>query len=127
MPSLRPIAAAAAAAALTVGLGTQAVALTAAPDAAAHAAPADVRPAAFYCGYDNRPTPPSVSTGSTGSTVRELQCLLTRCGYYTGPVTGIFDAPTAVALRAFQYDYGIPYDGVVGPQTWSALRTCAVA
>jgi len=123
MPSLRSIAAAAAAAALTVGLGTQAVALP----AAAHAAPADVQPAPLYCGYDNRPTPPSVGTGSTGSTVRELQCLLTRCAYYTGPINGIFDAATAVALRAFQYDQGIPYDGIVGPLVWSALRTCAVA
>ncbi|WP_411152599.1 peptidoglycan-binding domain-containing protein [Streptomyces sp. A30] len=123
MPSLRSIAVAAAAAALTAGLGTPAAALTAAPDAA----PADVRPAAWYCGYDNRPTPPSISPGSTGNTVRELQCLLTQCAYYTGPINGVFDRATAVALRAFQTDHGIPYDGVVGPQTWTALRTCDVA
>ncbi|MDW4908955.1 peptidoglycan-binding domain-containing protein [Streptomyces sp. ADMS] len=119
MPSLRSIAAAAAAAALTAGLSTPAAALT--------AAPADVRPAALYCGYDNRPTPPSVGPGSTGSAVRELQCLLTQCAYYAGPVNGVFDRATAVALRAFQNDRGIPYDGIVGPQTWIALRNCDVA
>ncbi|MFE9765321.1 peptidoglycan-binding protein [Streptomyces sp. NPDC005808] len=126
MPSLRSIAAAVAATALTAGLGTQAVALTGAPDAATKAASADVRPAAWYCGYDNRVTPPTIGYPSTGNTVKELQCLLTQCGYYAGPITGIFDSATATALRRFQYDHAIPNDGVVGPSTWNALRNCDV-
>lgn len=123
MPSLHSIAVAAAAAALTAGLGTPAVALATAPNAAS----ADIRVATWYCGFDDRPTPPSVSASSTGNTVRELQCLLTRCAYYRGPVSGVFDRATVAAVRAFQNDHGIPYDGVVGPQTWAALRTCDVA
>ncbi|MFJ5265679.1 peptidoglycan-binding protein [Streptomyces sp. NPDC088387] len=127
MSSLRSIAVAAAAVALTAALGTPAVALTAGPHRTDVAAPADVQPAAWFCGYDNRVTPPTISYPSTGNTVKELQCLLTRCGYYAGPITGIFDAATAAALRHFQNDHGIPYDGTVGPRTWNALRNCDVA
>ncbi|WP_020139644.1 peptidoglycan-binding domain-containing protein [Streptomyces sp. 351MFTsu5.1] len=107
----------------TVPAASSALAAPAREGAASGPVPAS----AFYCGYDNRPIPPSVSPGGTGNTVRELQCLLTQCAYYTGPVSGVFDGATAAAVRAFQNDYGIPYDGIVGPRTWAALRTCDMA
>lgn len=102
--------------------------------AAAAQAVATERPAAVtatasaeYCGYDNRRTPPTISYGSKGNTVREAQCLLRDWDYYLGPngVDGDFGTYTRSAVRQFQKEFGVPggVDGIVGPKTWDALRT----
>jgi peptidoglycan hydrolase-like protein with peptidoglycan-binding domain len=36
---------------------------------------------------------------------------------------GIFGSATEAALRQFQRDNGLVPDGIVGPQTWTALQT----
>jgi peptidoglycan hydrolase-like protein with peptidoglycan-binding domain len=41
--------------------------------------------------------------------------------------TGVFDAPTETAVKAFQKNHGITADGVVGPVTWSMLITGSAA
>lgn len=58
---------------------------------------------------------PQVQLGSTGGFVTELQKIL------EVTATGIFDAATDTAVRAFQAKHGLDVDGEVGPNTWGAL------
>jgi hypothetical protein len=64
---------------------------------------------------------PVVRRGSSGESVRLLQQLLTDRGHSPGPVDGIFGPGTEAAVRAFQQANGLAVDGVVGPNTWTAL------
>lgn len=60
--------------------------------------------------------------GCRGSDVKTLQTQLKSLGYYkTGSVDGIFGSLTDAAVRQFQRAAKITVDGVVGPQTRSAL------
>jgi N-acetylmuramoyl-L-alanine amidase len=56
-----------------------------------------------------------------GDDVAEVQRLLGALGFDTGRVDGIFGDQTAVALRDFQRNAGLPVDGIVGPDTLTAL------
>lgn len=70
------------------------------------------------------PTPglcPTLSFGSQGASVRELQTLLRNQGFNPGPIDGIFGNQTHSAVIAFQRSKGLIPDGVVGIQTWTAL------
>lgn len=60
--------------------------------------------------------------GSKGDMVKELQTLLQKKGYYTGEIDGNFGTATLDAVKAFQRDMGLTVDGVVGDQTWEALK-----
>ena len=64
---------------------------------------------------------PTLRPGTTGRFVRELKEILTTLGYYNGPIDQVFDALTQQAVIAFQMDHGLVADGIVGPETWSAL------
>jgi N-acetylmuramoyl-L-alanine amidase len=64
---------------------------------------------------------PTLQLGSQGESVRELQSMLILLGYYSGPVTGIYQEDTAAATRRFQTAAGVTSDGIVGPATWSRL------
>lgn len=59
--------------------------------------------------------------GSTGRAVRELQQALVNAGYDLD-VDGDFGDNTDAAVRDFQEQNGLGVDGVVGPDTWSALE-----
>ncbi len=61
--------------------------------------------------------------GSTGSDVRQLQYDLASAGYYSpsGPFTDYFGDLTQSAVLSLQRAYGLSVDGIVGPQTRSAL------
>lgn len=61
-----------------------------------------------------------VSAGSTGEAVSAVQSQLNSRSHSVA-VTGNFGPETDSAVRFFQQDLGIAVDGVVGPQTWSAL------
>jgi peptidoglycan hydrolase-like protein with peptidoglycan-binding domain len=62
--------------------------------------------------------------GDTGSRVLAAQCLLTRAGSYSGPFTGVMDAATRRAVRAYRQDRGLePYNRVVGAPVWTALHS----
>jgi peptidoglycan hydrolase-like protein with peptidoglycan-binding domain len=60
--------------------------------------------------------------GDSGSTVTEVQNLLYNKGYFNGASTGYFGSATTSAVVAFQSDYGLSADGVVGSATLAALR-----
>ncbi len=58
-----------------------------------------------------------VKVGAEGSDVREMQYRLKHLGFYTGTVDGIFGWRSYWALRNFQYEFGLPVDGVLGAKT----------
>ncbi len=59
--------------------------------------------------------------GSTGSTVTTIQEKLSRWGYYSGKVDGIYGSKTVEAVKYFQRKNGLAVDGKCGPQTLRAL------
>lgn len=63
----------------------------------------------------------TVKKGSKGPEVFKLQKLLTVKGYGVGTIDGIFGIKTLESVKAFQADYGLTIDGIVGTKTWAAL------
>ena len=63
---------------------------------------------------------PLVREGDGEHPVRTLQHLL-RARNQSVDVDGIFGPKTDAAVRAFQTDKHLAVDGIVGPNTWSAL------
>jgi peptidoglycan hydrolase-like protein with peptidoglycan-binding domain len=66
-------------------------------------------------------TDPTLRQGDSGAAVSELQQLLNAKGINI-TVDGVFGDATRAAVVQFQKQSGIATDGVVGPQTWQALR-----
>lgn len=64
---------------------------------------------------------PTLRQGSRGLAVTDLQRRLTAVGMSPGAMDGVFGSRTGSAVRSFQRSRGLQVDGVVGPQTWSAL------
>lgn len=69
------------------------------------------------------PTPndPTLSQGSKGAKVREMQQLLKNAGEILD-VDGDFGPKTRNAVINFQRKAGLVPDGICGPNTWAALR-----
>ena len=71
----------------------------------------------------------TIQQGAVGAQVAALQYYLTylaRTFYPTIPVIvpdGIFGAQTSNAVIAFQNQFGLTADGIVGPATWGELET----
>jgi len=65
--------------------------------------------------------------GSRGAQVASLQSALAQAGFSPGAVDGDFGPKTRAAVQAFQRARGLTVDGVVGPQTWAALRSAPSA
>ncbi len=67
--------------------------------------------------------PPSrtLRRGDSGEDVKSVQNRLTELGYYTGKITGNYNAGTQEAVTKFQKKSGIEADGVLGPVTRGAL------
>ena len=63
---------------------------------------------------------PLVKKGHTDHPVQTLQHLLRARGHAL-TVDGDFGPKTDAAVRAFQDDEGLAVDGIVGPNTWTAL------
>ena len=63
----------------------------------------------------------TVSSGDRGVMVRTIQSRLKQLGYYTGTVSGSYDAATVKAVRAFQKANGLKQDGVCGGDTQALL------
>jgi serine/threonine protein kinase len=63
--------------------------------------------------------------GDSGKRVQQVQCMLTERGYSVGSagVDGEFGSGTETAVQAFQSERGLDADGVVGHDTWVALRS----
>ncbi len=62
------------------------------------------------------------STAVTDQAVVDLQKVMTRLGYYSGPVNGVYDAATTAAVTEMQKALGVTADGVYGPATDAALK-----
>jgi len=60
--------------------------------------------------------------GSANGDVWDAQYRLKALGYYNGKMDGIYGSGTASAARAFQRDYGLHADGIIGAHTWKVLR-----
>ena len=69
------------------------------------------------------PTPQTIQQGSTGQLVRNAQGLLLAHGNDPKGIDGQFGPNTKAATQAFQTAEGLTADGIVGPQTWTALVT----
>lgn len=67
------------------------------------------------------PGPAIVSTGDRGLAVRRLQARLAQLRWWTGDVTGVYDARTAEAVRGFQAKRRIPVTGEVDRRTLDRL------
>ena len=65
---------------------------------------------------------PLITKGSSGDAVKALQTRLNALGYDCGAVDGIFGDKTLAAVKAYQTAMGLGVDGMVGSQTWGALR-----
>lgn len=63
--------------------------------------------------------------GMSTSDVAKLQDHLAHLGYFQDQSTGYFGDRTESAVRQFQEASGLAVDGVVGDQTWAALRSQA--
>ena len=66
-------------------------------------------------------TPPTISEGATGPVVRWAQYLLVRRTLSDNQIDGIFGPVTKAAVEQFQSDSQLAADGIVGPDTWTAL------
>ncbi|OEH84770.1 spore cortex-lytic enzyme [Desulfuribacillus stibiiarsenatis] len=63
----------------------------------------------------------TLSLGSRGDDVSQLQSRLKEIGFYQANVDGIFGHQTLYAVRRYQKEFGLKVDGVVGKQTRESL------
>lgn len=61
------------------------------------------------------------SAGAHGADVMKIQTALQLAGFPVGAVDGLFGPQTKNAVQSFQSAHGLVIDGIVGPNTWSAL------
>ena len=103
---------------------------TAPPPAAEAAPPVDAAPP------EPEPTPAPETTagrnpdflrqGDEGSRIGLIQFKLVALGYLpAGGDTAVFDGATNSAVLAFQGDYGLIVDGIIGPETERAISAAA--
>lgn len=60
--------------------------------------------------------------GDQNANVTLIQTVLSKNGYPTGGIDGIFGEKTRQAVIAFQSAQGLQPDGIVGPLTWAAIQ-----
>ena len=64
---------------------------------------------------------PTLSLGSTGPYVKDLQTKLKALLYYTGNINSTFDLDTESAVKRLQYHNNLTASGIVNNQTWDLL------
>ncbi|NUR09087.1 MAG: DUF1906 domain-containing protein [Nocardioidaceae bacterium] len=64
---------------------------------------------------------PALRSGSTGSVVKALQCLLRTKGVYRGAVDGVYDAEVGRAVSAYRVRRGFSASTSMSVNTWVAL------
>ncbi|MFH9983391.1 peptidoglycan-binding protein [Streptomyces sp. NPDC017179] len=80
-----------------------------------------------YAGYYSGTTAIPSSTVVTTAGI-EAQCLLKRAKFDPGTIDGVFGPNSRAAAKKFQtlmnnaFGYNIAIDGIVGSETWPALR-----
>jgi len=73
-----------------------------------------------------RPSGTLLRLGSTGEDVKRLQQRLKEISYYSGEISGTFDAATEAAVRNYQKFNRLGVDGLVGPKTIASLWKATV-
>ena len=68
--------------------------------------------------FSNRVGSPAV----TDLAVMDLQRLMTRLGFYSGPIDGHYGPATTEAVKQLQTDLGLTADGLVGAETVAAFN-----
>ncbi|NJK38785.1 MAG: peptidoglycan-binding protein [Oscillatoriales cyanobacterium RM1_1_9] len=63
----------------------------------------------------------ALSHGDSGADVKAVQHKLAYYGYFHARATGYYGKITTHAVKAFQHDYGLHADGIVGPRTAAAM------
>ena len=66
-----------------------------------------------------------IQHGAVGDDVIELQSRLQYLGFYNGKIDGVFGWKTYWALRNFQYEFGLPIDGLAGSKTKNKLASAS--
>ena len=66
---------------------------------------------------------PVLRSGASSAAVKRLQCLLTRQGYYDGPLNAVMDSDTVAAVRAMRNATGMSVRSVAGIGVWMRLHT----
>ncbi|SKB12833.1 Endopeptidase, cell wall lytic activity [Planktothrix sp. PCC 11201] len=69
----------------------------------------------------SQPASAALTRGDSGQGVKSVQYALQNYGYFNGRATGYFGSVTKHAVIAFQQDYGLNPDGIVGWKTARAL------
>lgn len=64
----------------------------------------------------------TTSTVASDPAVADLQKVMTRLGYYSGPIDGIYSDATTAAVTTMQKALGVTADGNYGPSTDAALK-----
>jgi len=73
-------------------------------------------------------TRPTVSFGSTGEDVKDLQIVLNATVADNSlAIDGVFGKQTQEAVMALQKQYGLNMDGIVGPETWAVIDSVDVS
>lgn len=74
---------------------------------------------------DENPVYGTIRKGDRGPVVRYAQRLLLERGYKLPRYgsDGDYGSETAAAVKAFQKDWGLTQDGIVGPKTWERLMS----
>ncbi len=75
----------------------------------------------FFAKSDTAMAASTLSMGSSGSEVVQLQETLNTKGYWCGSADGIFGSQTLQSVTRFQKDASLAADGIVGSQTRQAL------
>jgi N-acetylmuramoyl-L-alanine amidase len=83
--------------------------------------------AATMNNYAAAQAPATLSFGSKGPDVPDLQFRLQTLGYFKSPINTSFGMVTRNSLIRFQKDYGLPADGIAGPKTWLTLKKVTVS
>jgi len=84
-------------------------------------------PTASAFGSRRHPPRAAAATGTAASLpkpaawVRRLQADLTKLGFFSGPVTGVYGPLTTAAVKRFQAAARVSVDGRWGPQSQAAL------
>jgi peptidoglycan hydrolase-like protein with peptidoglycan-binding domain len=89
------------------------------------------------CGGDSETETVTVTTTASessesqplpaGPAVVSLQQVMTRLGYYDGPIDGVYGEETAAGVMAMQEDLGLTADGIYGAETHAALKDRAAS